>query len=86
MEITSEMRKAWGAKGGCTTAAKYGIRYMSEIGSRGFDTYATRYHNGNRAAARKVLRLNGGQRKLFDVTPYEWTNWLEERKARKEAQ
>ncbi len=42
--------------GGAKTAQTYGARYMSEIGKIGFDTYANRYHDGNRAKAAAALK------------------------------
>lgn len=85
--VTSEQRREWGAKGGLTTAAKYGPSHMAEIGSKGFTAYANKYHNGNRAVARRILRLSGKTHD-YDAIPYEWTMWLEDtshREARKNA-
>jgi hypothetical protein len=69
-----------GRRGGLTTAARHGRKHMAAIGARGFAAYAARHHGGNRAAARRVLRLDGTRRdyRQDDV----WgALWLIEREA-----
>lgn len=45
-----------GTLGGQKTVQTYGPRYMAEIGKIGFQVYAERHHNGNRAAALGSIR------------------------------
>jgi hypothetical protein len=71
-------RQEAGRLGGLTTAAKYGPGYMAEIGSKGFDAYCNRHHNGDRKAARETLKLDGVRRN-FKQTPCEWVTWLDSR-------
>lgn len=45
-----------GGKGGQETARRYGTQYMRELAKAGFEVYAARYHDGNRAEAAAALR------------------------------
>jgi hypothetical protein len=45
-----------GTLGGQKTVQTYGHRYMSELGKIGFQAYAERHHDGNRAAALGSIR------------------------------
>lgn len=67
-----------GRLGGLATAAKMGRAYMSQIGARGFQAYADAHHNGDRAAARKALKLDGQPVGHLN-TPPEWIAWADER-------
>lgn len=40
-----------GTLGGQETVRRYGIRYMRELAKAGFQSYADRHHDGNRASA-----------------------------------
>jgi hypothetical protein len=43
--------------GGKSTYERYGKGFMSEIGKIGFDEFAIKHHDGNRAKAIAALRL-----------------------------
>lgn len=72
-------RQEAGRLGGLTTYARNGSMYMAQIGSKGFATYCNLYHNGDRAAARAALKLDG-RRKDLNRTDPELVAWLDERR------
>jgi hypothetical protein len=59
--FTSETARAEGAKGGKTTAQRYGREHMAEIGARGFAKKTERHFDGNPKAHLEFVQRRGWQ-------------------------